>query len=141
MVVQVCWWCPQYHMERSSQQTAKAPKFHRSTHQIYHRTPRNRKTPLPRYPDQTLSQLHWIHSLQKPNHTWTTTLTTPFQQNYPLSTPSSTEIKRYFLHLNGSPSQSPKRQPLPSTVLSTRQTPTENQQKTKPIHRKVYRRS
>ena len=35
---------------------------------------------------------------------------------------------------NGSPSQSPTRQPLPTTVLSTRQTQTENQQKAKPIH-------
>ena len=31
----------------------------------------------------------------------------------------------------------PTRKPLPNTVLSTRQTPTENQQKAKPIHRKV----
>ena len=42
---------------------------------------------------------------------------------------------------NWSPSQSPTRQPLPKPVLSTRQTPTENYQKVKPIHRKVYRRS
>ena len=53
VVVQVCWWCPQFHQERSSQQTSKAPQFHRSTHHIHHRTPRNRLTPLPRYPDQT----------------------------------------------------------------------------------------
>ena len=32
-----------------------APQFHRSTHQIYHRPPRNRWTSLPRYPDQTHS--------------------------------------------------------------------------------------
>ena len=53
VVVQVCWWCPQCHQERSRQQTSLAPQFHRSTHQIYHRTPRNRWTPLPRYLDQT----------------------------------------------------------------------------------------
>ena len=41
---------------------------------------------------------------------------------------------------NGSPSQSPTRQPLPNTVLSTKQTPKESQQKAKPIHSKVYRR-
>ena len=41
----------------------------------------------------------------------------------------------------GSPSRSPTRQPLPNTVLSTKQTPTENQQKVKPIHSKIYRRS
>ena len=41
---------------------------------------------------------------------------------------------------NGSPSQSPTRQPLPNTVLS-RQIPTKNQQRAKYIHRKVYRRS
>ena len=55
MVVQVCWWCPQYSEERSSQKTSRAPQFHRSTHQIHHRTPRNRWTPLSRYPDQTHS--------------------------------------------------------------------------------------
>ena len=53
VVVQVCWWCPQCHQKRSSQQTSRAHQFHRSTHQIHHRTPRNRWTPLPRYPDQT----------------------------------------------------------------------------------------
>ena len=37
--------------------------------------------------------------------------------------------------------QSPTRQPLLNTVLSTKQTPTESQQKAKSIHRKVYRRS
>ena len=37
--------------------------------------------------------------------------------------------------------KSPTRQPLPTTILSTRQTQTENQQKAKPIHGKVYRRS
>ena len=42
---------------------------------------------------------------------------------------------------NGSPSQSPTRQPLTNTVLSTRPIPTESQQKAKPIHSKVYRRS
>ena len=31
----------------------RAPQFHRSIHQIHHRSPRNRWTPLPRYPDQT----------------------------------------------------------------------------------------
>ena len=46
-----------------------------------------------------------------------------------------------YLAKNGSPSQSPTRQPLPNIILSTRQTPTENQQKAKPIHRKVYIRS
>ena len=50
-----CWWCPQCHQERSSQQTSRAPQFHRSAHLIYHRTPRNRWTPLPRYPDQAHS--------------------------------------------------------------------------------------
>ena len=55
MVVQVCWWCLQCHQKRSSQHTSRAPQFHRSTHQIYYRTPRNRWTPLPRYPDQTHS--------------------------------------------------------------------------------------
>ena len=54
-VVQVCWWCPQCHQERSSQQTSKALQFYRSTHQICNRMPRNRWTPLPRYPDQTHS--------------------------------------------------------------------------------------
>ena len=39
------------------------------------------------------------------------------------------------------PPQSPTRQPLPNTVLSTRQTPIENQQIAKSIHRKTYRRS
>ena len=37
---------------------------------------------------------------------------------------------------NESPSQSPARQPVPSTVLSTKQTLSENLQKTKLIHRK-----
>ena len=55
MVAQVCWWCPQCHLERSSQPTSRASQFPRSTHQILHRTPRNRWTPLPRYPDQTHS--------------------------------------------------------------------------------------
>ena len=40
---------------------------------------------------------------------------------------------------NGLSSQSPAKQPLSNTVLSTRQTPTESQQKAKPIHSKVYR--
>ena len=49
----------------------------------------------------------------------------PFQQNYLLSTPTSTELNKYVLILNslqrnGSPSQSPTRQPLTSTVLSRR---------------------
>ena len=70
----------------------------------------------------------------------------PISANYLLSTLSLTELNNYVLHLNsckgnGSPSQSPTRQPLPNTVLSTRQTPTENQQKAKPIHSKVHRRS
>ena len=52
VVVQVCWWCSQCHLERSSQQTSRAPQFHRPTFQIHHTTPRNRWTPLPRYPDQ-----------------------------------------------------------------------------------------
>ena len=30
------------YQERSSQQTSRAPQFHRSTYQIHHRTPRNR---------------------------------------------------------------------------------------------------
>ena len=34
-------------------QLPRTPQFHRSTHQIHHRTPRNRWTPLPRYPNQT----------------------------------------------------------------------------------------
>ena len=55
VVVHICWWCPQCHQERSSQQTLIAPQFHRSTHQIHHRTSRNRWTSLPRYPDQTHS--------------------------------------------------------------------------------------
>ena len=55
VVVQVCWWCLQCHQERSSQEPSRAPQFHRSTHQIHQRTPRNRWTPLPRYPDQTHS--------------------------------------------------------------------------------------
>ena len=38
-MVQVCWWCLQCCQERSSQQTSRAPQFHRSTHQIHHRTP------------------------------------------------------------------------------------------------------
>ena len=37
--------------------------------------------------------------------------------------------------------ESPTRQPLPNTVLSTKQTPGERQQEAKPIHSKVYRRS
>ena len=39
---------------------------------------------------------------RKPTHTDTlpTTLTTPFQQNYLLSTPSPTELNKYVLHLN-----------------------------------------
>ena len=41
--------CPQCYQERSSQQTSRAPQFHRSTHQIHHRTPRNRWTPLSGY--------------------------------------------------------------------------------------------
>ena len=54
---------------------------------------------------------------------WTTTLTTPFQQNYLLSTPSCTELNRYVLHLNclqknGSPSQSPARQLLSSSFFN-----------------------
>ena len=62
VVVQVCWWCPQCHQERSSQHTSRASQFHRSTHHIHHRTPRNRWTPLPRYPDQT----HSIESTENP---------------------------------------------------------------------------
>ena len=46
MVIQVCWWCPQCHQERSSKQTSRAPQFHRSTHQIHHRTPKNGWTPF-----------------------------------------------------------------------------------------------
>ena len=41
--------------KNSSQQTSSAPQFHRLAHQIHHRTPRNRWTPLPWYPDQTHS--------------------------------------------------------------------------------------
>ena len=63
VVVQLCWWCPWCHQERWSQPTSRAPQFQRSTHQIHHRTPRNRWTGLPRYPDQTHFQLYWIHSL------------------------------------------------------------------------------
>ena len=88
---------------------------------------------------------------RKPIHRYvlkTTTLTTPFQQNYLLSTLSSIELKIMFYTWipckgNGSPSQSPTRQPqpLPNIVLSTKQTPTESKQKAKPIHSKIYRRS
>ena len=46
------------HQERSSQQTSRAPQFHRSTYQIHHRTPRNRRTSLPRYPNQIHFLLH-----------------------------------------------------------------------------------
>ena len=53
LVVQVCWWCQHCHQERSNQQTSRAPQFLRYTHQIYYRTPWNRWSPLPRYPDQT----------------------------------------------------------------------------------------
>ena len=98
VVVQVCWWCPKWHQERSSQPTSRATQFHGSTHKIQHRSPRNRVTPLPRYPDQSHSQLHRIHSLQKNPQTqigtWTTTLTIPFQQNYLLSTLSSIELNK-----------------------------------------------
>ena len=38
----VCWWCPHCHQERSSQQTSRAPQFHRSKHRIHHRTHRTR---------------------------------------------------------------------------------------------------
>ena len=68
MVVHVCWWCPLYHQERSSQQTSRAPQFHRSTHQIHHRTPRNRWTPLPRYPDQTHFNSIESTVYRKPTH-------------------------------------------------------------------------
>ena len=71
MVVQAYWWYLQYQQERSSKQTSRAPQLHRFTHQIHHRTPKNWWTPFPRYPDQTHSWLHWIHSLQKTNpHIW-----------------------------------------------------------------------
>ena len=40
---------------KDHQQTSRAPQFYRSTYQIYHGTPRNRLTLLPRYPDQTHS--------------------------------------------------------------------------------------
>ena len=60
----------------------------------------------------------------------------PFQQNYLLSTLSYTELNMFYTCIlckrNGSLSQSPTRQPLPNTVLSTRQTPTESQQKPNP---------
>ena len=42
------------------------------------------------------------------------------------------------LQRNGSPSQSPTRQQIPSKVLSTSKTPTENQQKATPIHGKIH---
>ena len=65
---------------------------------------------------------------------------------YPHSHPQS-QTSMFYTWIpcqgNGSPSQSPKRQPLPNTVLSTKQTPKEanNKKKAKPIHSKVYRRS
>ena len=59
---------------------------------------------------------------------------------------SKLHLKKYVLHLNflqnnGSPSQSLTRQTLPSTVLSTRQTPTANKQEAKAIHRNIHRRN
>ena len=53
--------------------------------------------------------------------------------NHPISAKLS--VIHTFIHRakrSGSPSQSPTRQPLPSTVLSTRQTPRENQQNPNP---------
>ena len=102
MVVQVCWWCLWYHQERSRQQTSRAPQFYRSTHQIYHRTPRNRWTPLPRYPDQTHPNSIESTVYRKPIHT---DKYLDCNSNHPisaklLSTLSSTELNKYVLHLN-----------------------------------------
>ena len=92
--------CPQCHQERPSQPTSRVPEFHRSTHQIHHRSPRNRWTPLPRYPDQThsLTPLNPQSTENPPTQIGTWTM--PFQQNYLLSTFSSTELNNYVLHLN-----------------------------------------
>ena len=75
-----------------------------------------------------------------------------YSSNHPISTKLSvihTLIHRAkqvcstpeFPAKNGSPSESPRRQPLPSIILSTGLIPIENQQKFKAIHRKVHRRS
>ena len=49
--------------------TSRAPQFHRSTHQIHHRTPRNRWTPLPRYPDQNTPSSTEFIVYRRPTHT------------------------------------------------------------------------
>ena len=75
-----------------------------------------------------------------------------YNSNHPISAKLSVihtlmqRAKQVFLHLNSLQKKcftfkSPTRQPLPTTVLSTRQTPTEKKQKAKPIHSKVYRRN
>ena len=69
--------------------------------------------------------------------------TTPFQQNYLLSTPSSTELNKYVLHLNFLQKKCITftkcyNSTTTCTALSTRQTITENQQKAKYIHRNVH---
>ena len=88
MVVQVCWWCPQCHKWGLSHQTSTAPQFHRFAHQIHHRAPRRDGLPF-------------LDTLTKPTHnSIESTLTIPLQQNYLLSTTSSTELNKYVLHLN-----------------------------------------
>ena len=68
MVVQVCWWCPQCHKERSSQQTSRAPQFHRSTHQFTTDFP---ETDGPFLDTLTKPTSNSIQSTvyRKPNHT------------------------------------------------------------------------
>ena len=68
MVAQVYWWCLQCHQERWSYQISRAPQFHRSTHHIHHRTPRNRWTSLPRYPTKPTPIFIESTVYRKPTH-------------------------------------------------------------------------
>ena len=113
-------------------ETSRTPQFHRSVHQIHHRTHRNRWIHLPRYlttsiPNSTESTVY-----SKPTHT---DGYLHYNSIHPISAKLSVILN--LIHRakqvyakpeisckrNWSPSQSPTRQPLPNTVLSTGQTP------------------
>ena len=133
----------------SSQEMSRAPQFHRSTHQIYHRTPRKDglsfldtlARPTPNSIDSTV--------YRKPTHT---DRYLDYNSNHPISAKLS--VIHTLIHrakqVCSSPEFLAKEKDHLHKVLQdnhyptqflTRQTTTENEQKAKPIHRKVYRRS
>ena len=81
--------------------TSKAYQLHRSMHQIHHRTPCGTDglpfldTLTKPTPNSIESTVYRYPPIQMA--TYTTTLNTPSQQNYLLSTPSSTELNKYVL--------------------------------------------